>query len=373
MAHAKGSYNRNAVFIAAKKHEIQIVQTFSNPVTTKDMIIVMQKGVDQSKIARLVQELELKGLKPVPLYGVERTVIAVIGEERILDEHHLASFPGVAKVMRVLQPFKLVSKETKEEPTFVKVGKIKIGSKKLAIMAGPCSVESREQLFETAEALSKTGIKILRGGAFKPRTGPYNFEGLGEEGLVILREAADKFDMAVVTEVMEISQIDVISHYSEMLQIGARNMQNFNLLKAVGKTRKPILLKRGLSATIKEFLLAAEYILSNGNPNVVLCERGIRTFETETRNTLALATVPLVKELSHLPIIVDPSHGTGKKSLIKSMTKAAIAAGADGVMIEVHAHPEEALSDGDQSVTPAEFEDIMAEARRIAEACDREI
>lgn len=349
------------------------IQTFTKPITTKDMIIVMQKEAEQGKIARLVQTLEEKGLKPVPLYGVERTVIAVIGDERILDEHNLASFPGVAKVMRVLQPFKLVSKETKPEPTTVKVGKIKIGGKHLAVMAGPCSIESDEQLLETAEALSKAGVEILRGGAFKPRTGPYNFEGLEEEGLKILKRAGEKFDMAVVTEVMEIGQIDLVAHYSDMLQIGTRNMQNFNLLKAVGKTKKPVLLKRGMSATIKEFLLAAEYILSNGNPNVVLCERGIRTFETETRNTLALATVPLVKELSHLPIIVDPSHGTGKASLVKPMAKAAIAAGADGLMIEVHPHPEEALSDGDQSLTPDQFKDLMKEVKRIAEACDRTI
>jgi 3-deoxy-7-phosphoheptulonate synthase len=361
----------STVFIATKKHKVRITQTFQKLITSKDMIIVMKKGAEQGKIAKLVQSLEEKGLKPVPLYGVERTVIAVIGDERMLDEHNLASFPGVGKVMRVLQPFKLVSNETKPEPTIVKVGKANIGSDELAIMAGPCSVESEEQLMEVAEKLSASGVNLLRGGAFKPRTGPYNFEGLEEEGLKILRAAADKFDMAVVTEVMEISQIELISKYSDMLQIGTRNMQNFNLLKAVGETKKPILLKRGMSATIKEFLLAAEYILSKGNPNVVLCERGIRTFETETRNTLALSAVPLTKELSHLPIIVDPSHGTGKKSLVEPMAKAAIAAGADGLMIEVHPHPEKALSDGDQSLTPDEFAEMKSRLGRIAEACDK--
>ncbi|MBU1992095.1 MAG: 3-deoxy-7-phosphoheptulonate synthase [Patescibacteria group bacterium] len=337
------------------------------------MIIVMKKGTEQSKVARLIQELESKGMQPVPLYGVERTVIAVIGDERILDEHHISSFPGVSKVMSVLRPYKLASRETQTEPTIIDVKGIKIGGKTIAMMAGPCSVESEDQIMSVAKDLSKMGVKILRGGAFKPRTGPYSFEGLGEEGLRYLRQAANKYDMAIVTEVMEIDQIEKVAEYADILQIGTRNMQNFNLLKAVGKTQKPIFLKRGMSATITEFLLAAEYILSNGNPNVMLCERGIRTFETETRNTLALATVPLLKELTHLPIIVDPSHGTGKKSLVAPMVKAAIAAGADGIMVEVHPNPEEALSDGDQSLTPEEFKDVMKEARKVALACDREL
>lgn len=334
----------------------------------------MKAGTPQMDAAHIIEELKAKGLQPVPLFGVERTVIAVIGEERDINVGHLEAMKGVEKVMRVVHPYKLVSLETKKEPTVVNVNGVKIGSKEqLAIMAGPCAVESDEQMEKVAKELSAMGVKILRAGAFKPRTGPYAFQGLGEEGLEILRNAADKHKMAVVTEIVDIRDLDAICKKADMIQIGARNMQNFELLKEVGATQKPVLLKRGLSATIEEFLLAAEYILANGNPNVILCERGIRTFEKETRNTLALATVPLVKEMSHLPIIVDPSHATGKKSLIEPMTKAAIACGADGVIIEVHPNPSEAKSDAQQQLTPEEFKELLKNIQPIMIAVGKHI
>jgi 3-deoxy-7-phosphoheptulonate synthase len=338
------------------------------------MIIVMKSGALKSQEIIIMKELEEKGLTPVPLYGVERTVIAVIGEERDLNIGHLESQPGVEKVMRVVQPYKLVSKEVKKEPTIIKINGVKIGDEKtLAMMAGPCSVESEEQMMQVAEELSKLGVKILRGGAYKPRTGPYAFQGLGKEGLTILKKAAKAHKMAVVTEILDIRDLNLIEKNSDLIQVGARNMQNFELLKELGGVKKPILLKRGLSATIEELLLAAEYILAHGNPQVILCERGIRTFEKETRNTLALATIPLVKELSHLPIIVDPSHATGKKSLIEPMTKAAIACGADGVIIEVHPKPEEALSDAQQQLTPSQFKELLKNIQPIINAVGKKI
>lgn len=337
------------------------------------MIIVMKAGATQASAAKIIEELESKGLKPMPLYGVERTVIAVIGEERDLSVGHLEAMPEVEKVMRVVEPYKLVSKNIKPEKTIIEINGVRIGSNQIAAMAGPCSVESIQQMEEVASALAKMGIKIIRGGAYKPRTGPYSFQGLGKEGLEILHQVGKKYNLATVTEVLDIRDLDTICAKCDMLQVGARNMQNFELLKELGKVSKPVLLKRGLNATIEELLLAAEYILSHGNPNVVLCERGIRTFETETRNTLALATVPLVKELSHLPIIVDPSHGTGKKSLIEPMTKAAIAAGADGFIIEVHPHPEVALSDAQQQLTPDEFAELMKNILPIVSAIGKTI
>lgn len=337
------------------------------------MIIVMKAGAAQAEAAKIIEELESKGLKPMPLYGVERTVIAVIGEERDLSVSHLEALPGVEKVMRVVQPYKLVSKETKKEPTIVEVGGIKIGSDQIVAMAGPCSIESEEQMEEVAGKLKDMGIKIMRGGAYKPRTGPYSFQGLGKEGLRILKETADRHGLSTVTEVLDVRDLDLVAENTDILQIGARNMQNFELLKELGRINKPILLKRGLNATIEELLLAAEYILLHGNPNVILCERGIRTFEKETRNTLALATIPLVKELSHLPIIVDPTHGTGKKSLIEAMTKAAIAAGADGFIIEVHPNPKDALSDAQQQLTPDEFSILMKNILPIISAVNKTI
>ena len=337
------------------------------------MIIVMKAGAEKSKAENIIEELEKKNLKPVPLFGIERTVIAVIGEERDLSMGHLEAMPGVEKVMRVVEPYKLASKQTHPEKTIIEVNGIKIGSEQLAIMSGPCSVESEEQMDQAAKALSEIGVKILRGGAFKPRTGPYAFQGLGTEGLDILRKTAKKYSMATITEVLDIRHLDEICEKCDMLQIGARNMQNFQLLKEVGKRKNPVMLKRGMSATIDEFLLAAEYIISNGNENVILCERGIRTFEKKTRNTLALATVPLVKELSHLPIIVDPTHGTGKKSLIEAMSKAAIACGADGLMIEVHPNPEVAKSDAQQQLTPDEFKKLYKNLEAIAAAVNKKL
>lgn len=347
------------------------IKKIHQPLTQSKMIIVMKSNAPQSQTAHIMEELESKGLQPVPLYGVERTVIAVIGEERDLNIGHLESMAGVEKVMRVVQPYKLVSKETKKEPTIIDVNGIKIGSKQIAIMAGPCSVESEEQIESIASSLAKMGVKLLRGGAFKPRTGPYAFQGLGKEGLDLLRETADRHEMAVITEVVDIRDLEIICQKADVVQVGARNMQNFELLKELGTVKTPVLLKRGLSATIEELLLAAEYILAHGNPNVILCERGIRTFEKETRNTLALATVPLVKELSHLPIIVDPSHATGKKSLIEAMCRASIAAGADGLIIEAHPNPEEALSDAAQQLLPEEFEKLMKNLKPIITAMDR--
>jgi 3-deoxy-7-phosphoheptulonate synthase len=274
--------------------------------------------------------------------------------------------------MAVLNPFKIASRETKHEDTIIDLGDgVTVGGKELAIMAGPCAVENEAQMEAAARAVKASGVKIMRGGAFKPRTNPYSFEGLGKDGLVLLKETATRHGLKTITEVLDVRDIETIHEYTDIFQIGTRNMQNFNLLKEVGKTKKPVLLKRGMSATVKEFLLAAEYILKNGNPNVILCERGIRTFETETRNTLAVMTVPLVKELSHLPIVVDPSHSTGKPSLVSPATKAAIAAGADGILIDVHPNPCEALCDGDQAITPETFDQMMKELKPIAEAVGR--
>lgn len=333
----------------------------------------MQAGAPRTQADNIIEELKNKGLQPMPLYGVERTVIAVIGEERDLNVGHLEALPGVEKVMRVVHPYKLVSKETKHEATVIEVNGVKIGSKQIAIMAGPCSVESEEQIDEAARELSKLGIKILRGGAYKPRTGPYSFQGLGKTGLDMLRKAADKYKMAVITEVLDTRHVDNVAKYSDIIQVGARNMQNFELLKELGKIQKPVMLKRGLSATIEELLLAAEYIMSNGNPQVMLCERGIRTFETDTRNTLTLATIPIVKQLSHLPIIVDPSHATGKRYLIEPMSKAAIACGADGLIIEVHPNPEKALSDAQQQITPQHFTQMLENLKPIITAISKTI
>lgn len=338
------------------------------------MIIVMKKMAEKSQIENIISEINKLKLQPVPLYGTERTVIAVIGDERTIDEHHISALPGVDKVMSVLNPYKLSSRETKHENTVIDLGDgITIGGNKIVMMAGPCSIENSSQMETIAKAVSESGAEILRGGAFKPRTSPYSFDGLGEEGLKIMASCAKKHGLKTITEVVDIRDIDLIANHCDILQIGARNMQNFNLLKEVGKINKPVFLKRGLSATIKELLLAAEHIMKNGNSNVILCERGIRTFETETRNTLALATVPMVKEISHLPIIVDPSHATGKPNLIGPMSKAAIAAGADGVMIEVHNNPPAALSDGDQALLPEQFHKLVEELRPIANAIGRSI
>lgn len=332
----------------------------------------MNKQANNDQVDHVMQTIETFDLKPVPLHGTERTVIAVLGDERPVDKHRIHSLPGVDRVMAVLDPYKLASRETKSESTVIDLGDgVTIGGKEIAIMAGPCAVESEEQMEISTKAVKEAGTKILRGGAYKPRTSPYSFEGLGPSGLEILSAAAKRHGMKVITEILDIRDIELVSQHADILQIGTRNMSNFNLLKEIGKTSKPVLLKRGMSATVKDLLLAADHIMSNGNSNVMLCERGIRTFETETRNTLALATVPLVKELSHLPIIVDPSHSTGKPSLVGPVTKAAIAAGADGILIDVHPNPEAALCDGDQAIRPETFVELMDQLKPIAQAVDR--
>jgi len=333
------------------------------------MIIVMRKDATEAQLQHLVDKLQEKGLSAHVSRGTERTIVGAIGDERVLQAVPLDAFPGVEKSLQVLQPFKLVSRDFRGEPTVVDVGGVKIGNGCFGVIAGPCSVENWETLLETAQKIKAAGANLLRGGAFKPRTSPYAFQGLGEEGLKLLARAREATGLPVVTEVMNVNQVAMVADYADMLQIGARNMQNFDLLKAVGETRKPVLLKRGLSATIKEWLMSAEYILSRGNYQVVLCERGIRTFETYTRNTLDLAAVPAAKELSHLPVVVDPSHGTGKRSLIATMARAALAAGADGITIEVHPRPEEALSDGDQSLLPEEFEKLLKALKPLGQVC----
>lgn len=336
------------------------------------MIIIMQAQAPKPDIQRVLDEIsKVKGLNPIPLFGTERTVIAVIGDERVLDERHIASLPSVARVMPVLQPYKFASNEAKKEPTVIDIRGVKIGGKEIVMMAGPCAVENPEQMDEAAAGVKKAGAKVFRGGAFKPRTGPYSFQGLGREGILMLEEAAKKHDLISISEVMDVRDVDFVAEHIDILQIGARNMQNFDLLKEAGRAKKPVMLKRGMSATIKEFLLAAEYILMQGNPDVILCERGIRTFEDETRNTLCIATVPIIHELSHLPIIVDPSHGTGKPHLIAPMARAAVAAGADGIMVEVHPNPLVARCDSDQALNLADFNSLMKQLVPIAKAIDR--
>ncbi len=337
------------------------------------MIIVLRPDASEKDVEHIVDKIKSWGLTPMISKGVERTIIGVIGEEDILRVQPLEAFPGVEKVIPVLAPYKLVSREFKPENTIIDIKGICIGGKKIVVMAGPCAVESYDQIRATAEAVNKAGAKVLRGGAFKPRTSPYSFQGLGEEGLKYLRQVGDEFGMAVVTELMDPRDLALVEKYTDIIQIGARNMQNFALLKEVGQSKKPVLLKRGMSATIKEFLMAAEYILSSGNFQVMLCERGIRTFETETRFTLDINAIPLIKQKSHLPVIVDPSHATGKYNLVPSVAKAAIAAGADGLLIEVHPNPEEALSDGEQSLVPNKFAKLMQELKSIARAVGRDL
>lgn len=337
------------------------------------MIIVLKPDATKEQMEHLIKKIKSWGLTPMVSKGVERTIIGVIGEEDILRVQPLEAYPGVEKVIPVLAPYKLVSREFKPENTVIEVKGICIGAKKVVVMAGPCSVEGREQLTTIAKEVKKAGANILRGGAFKPRTSPYSFQGLGEEGLKYLREVADEYEMAVVTELMDPRDMGLVEKYADIIQIGARNMQNFNLLREVGQCKKPVLLKRGMMATVKEWLMAAEYILSSGNFQVILCERGIRTFEDQTRFTLDINAIPLVKLLSHLPVIVDPSHGTGKWGLVPSAAKAAIAAGADGLLIEVHHSPEDALSDGEQSLRPEKFSKLMQEIRAVARAVGRDL
>ncbi|MBN1912945.1 MAG: 3-deoxy-7-phosphoheptulonate synthase [Candidatus Omnitrophica bacterium] len=338
------------------------------------MIIVLRPGATEEQVNHIIEKVQKLGLTPHVSKGTERTIIGVIGPEDILRVTPLEAFPGVEKVMPVLAPYKLVSREFKSDSSVIELGNgVKIGGKKVIVIAGPCAVENIDTLYEIAEGVKKAGASVLRGGAFKPRTSPYSFQGLGEEGLKFLNQVGRKLGMVTVTEVMDPRNVELVARYADILQIGARNMQNFNLLKEVGLTRKPVLLKRGLSSTIKELLMSAEYILAGGNFNVALCERGIRTFEDFTRNTLDISAVPAVKQLSHLPVVVDPSHAAGKWGLVAPLAKAAVAAGADALIVEVHTRPEDALSDGAQSLLPETFTQLMSELKSIAQAVGREV
>ena len=337
------------------------------------MIVVMKPNAPEKSIQETANRIEELGLKSHIIVGTERTVIAAIGEKRNGEQQKLESMDGVEKVVPILAPYKIASCETKQEPTVVRVRDLVIGGGNVGIIAGPCSVESEEQILHVAAQVKAAGAAGLRGGAFKPRTSPYSFQGMKEEGLKLLAAAREQTGLAVVTEVMTPQHVELVSKYSDVLQIGARNMQNYHLLQAVGETRSPVLLKRGPSATIDEFLLAAEYILDQGNTQVVLCERGIRTFEAHTRFTLPLATVPYLQERTHLPVIIDPSHGTGIASLVPPMCTAAIAVGCDGLIIEVHPEPSKALSDGAQSLTPEAFTTAIAECRKVAVALGKTI
>ena len=338
------------------------------------MVIVMHEDATDEQIQRVIDRVVASGFDVHRSTGASHTVLGAVGVHRDFDHRDFEFLQGVREVIRITQPFKLASRHFKPEGTIVDLGRgVAIGGKELVVAAGPCSVESPEQINAVAEEVAKSGAKIMRAGAFKPRTSPYAFQGLGEKGLQMLRKAADKNNLFVVSEVMDASQIQMMSEYVDMFQVGARNMQNYFLLRALGEISKPILLKRGMSATIEELLLSAEYILSGGNYNVVLCERGIRTFENYLRNTLDIAAIPVIKKLSHLPIVADPSHGTGRRDKVPPMARAAVAAGADGLLIEVHNDPDHALSDGAQSLTPGEFTQLMGELRIIAPAVDRHL
>jgi 3-deoxy-7-phosphoheptulonate synthase len=335
------------------------------------MIIVLKAHASEAEISQVIHRIESVGLTAHVSKGTERTIIGAIGDERALQEAPLEAFPFVEKVLPVLQPYKLASREFKPEGSTINVDGVLVGGTRVVVMAGPCAVEGRERLLEVARCVRAARGHMLRGGAYKPRTSPYTFQGLGEEGLEYLAEAKRETGLPIVTELMDPREAGAVYEHADLIQIGARNMQNFKLLKEVGCRRKPVLLKRGMSSTLKELLLAAEYIMSEGNYQVILCERGIRTFEDATRNTLDLSVVPLIKRLSHLPVIVDPSHGTGKRELVAPMALAAVAAGADGIMVEVHPRPEEALSDGPQALLPATFTTLMGDLDRLAAAVGR--
>ncbi len=338
------------------------------------MIIVLKPDATKEQIKHIVDKIKKMGLKPWVSKGVERSIVGVIGTEDAIRLEPLEVFPGVEKVMPILKPYKLVSRDFKKENTVISFDNgVKIGAEEIVVMAGPCSVEKEELLVDIAKKVKAAGAKVLRGGAFKPRTSPYSFQGLGEEGLKFLKTAKDETGLLIITELMDLRNLELVEKYADIIQIGARNMQNFDLLKEVGKAKKPVLLKRGMSNTIKEFLMSAEYILAEGNFNVILCERGIRTFEEATRFTLDISAIPIVKNLSHLPCVADPSHATGKWGLVLPCAKAAVAAGADGLLIEVHPNPEEALSDGAQSLYPEKFEELMDGLGNIAEAVGRRI
>jgi len=335
------------------------------------MIIVLRPRSTEEEIAQVCRRIEALGLTPHLSRGVERTIIGAIGDERILLDKAIEALPMVEKVLPILKPYKLASRDFHPEDTVVDVGGVRVGDRRLAVIAGPCSVESRDLLLTVAKEVQAAGANLLRGGAFKPRTSPYAFQGLGEEALRYLADAKRETGMPVVTELMDPRETPLVLQYADVVQVGARNMQNFRLLKELGTHQTPVLLKRGMSSTIRELLMSAEYIMSEGNYKVILCERGIRTFEDATRNTLDLSAVPVLKQLTHLPVIVDPSHGTGKWDLVAPMALAAVAAGADGIMVEVHPKPEEALSDGPQALLPSRFYRLMADLRRVAEAVGR--
>ena len=339
------------------------------------MIVVMKPGASKECIQHVIDLVRDYGLKEHPIYGTDRTVIACIGDKRAVDKGAIENAPMVEKVMPILAPYKMASLEVKKDVSQICIGpsQFPIGGKKIGIIAGPCAVESRDQILSVAETIQHAGCIGLRGGAYKPRTSPYSFQGLGLEGLKILAEAREQTGLAVITEVIGVEQVESVAEYSDVLQIGARNMQHYPLLEAVGKTNRPVLLKRGMSATLDEFLLAAEYIISAGNPNVILCERGIRTHESYVRNTLPLAIIPALRERTHLPVVIDPSHGTGHAYMVPSMCLAAVAAGADGLILECHPDPEHAASDGAQSITPRVLKELMVKLKRIAEAVDRQL
>jgi 3-deoxy-7-phosphoheptulonate synthase len=337
------------------------------------MIIVMKMKASSDDIDAVINRLHNGGWQTHVSRGEERTIIGVIGDERKLDQGAMSRMGGVDRVVPILRPFKLASRDFQAEDSKIEVNGHVFGGEKVIMMAGPCSVESMEQVMETAIAIREAGAHLLRGGAFKPRTSPYSFQGMGEEGLKILAAAREETGLPIVSEIMATDQIDLMCKYVDVLQIGTRNMQNYALLNAVGKTNKPILLKRGMMSTIEELLMSAEYIMSNGNHKVILCERGIRTFEKYTRNTLDINAVPVLKELTHLPVVVDPSHATGRWTLVKATSRASVAAGADGLIIEVHPNPAEATSDGEQSLKPKRFAELMVEVRRVAEAIGRTI
>ena len=332
------------------------------------MVIVMERNAAQDQVDQVVERITEIGAKAHPVIGEERTIIGVIGDERKFDEGMFKSLPGVENVMRILQPFKLVSKDFKKEPTVIKIDGVSYGTENRFLIGGPCSVETEKQIIESAIIVKNAGGNMLRGGAYKPRTNPYHFQGLGFEGLKLLRKAKQETGLPIVTEIVEAADVELVGEYADMFQIGTRNMQNYRLLKAVGKTKTPVLLKRGMSATLQEFLMCAEYIMAEGNHQVVLCERGIRTFVEYTRNTLDLNIVPVIKKLSHLPIIVDPSHGTGRRDIVVAMGLAGIAAGADGLAVEVHPHPEKSVSDADQTLSPEAYVELIKKVRKLEAA-----
>jgi 3-deoxy-7-phosphoheptulonate synthase len=337
------------------------------------MLVVMRQGATAAEVAGVVRAIEARGFKAHPIPGVQRTAIGITGNQGAVDRPVFESLPGVLEVIPVTHAYKLVSREVKPESSVVEVGGVPVGGREVVVVAGPCAVESREQTLTVARRVKAAGARLLRGGAFKPRTSPYSFQGLGEEGLRILAAAREETGLPVVTEALDPEGVDLVERYADAIQVGARNMQNFTLLRRCGKARKPVLLKRGLAATLEEFLMSAEYILSEGNYQVILCERGVRTFSDFSRNTLDLAVVPAVKSLSHLPILVDPSHGTGRRDKVAPMSRGAIAVGADGLLLEVHHEPDAALSDGPQSLTPEMFAALMGEVRQIASVLGRSV